>query len=121
MWLSDRSSRSPSRVSSPRRIALLGALLAAATACQGPDGSGRVVAHFTTLECKGGDAADLAGYGFDAQYLATDRFSGTLLISILKYRVNIEETDGLVIRLSLKRLLAQKALTVDPNGRIVRA
>jgi hypothetical protein len=103
MLLSDRSSR-------PKKFELLLLFVVASSGCSEPDGVGLVRASFSKNECKPGTERNLEGYEFDAGYLATERFSGVLQVIIQKHRVNVEETDGLVIRLSLQRLLDQGVL-----------
>jgi hypothetical protein len=81
-----------------------------------------VTAHFSKNECSAGNSADLQNYGFDAGYLATERFDGFLLITIQKYRSALEEADGLAIRLNLKRLMKLGIFVDDTNRhQIVRA
>jgi hypothetical protein len=114
MLLSDRSSR-------PKRFELLLILAAVSSAaCEGPPGVGVVRASFVKNECKAGTERDLDGYEYEANYLATERFSGILQIIVQKHKVDIEETDGLLIRVSLQRLLEQGVLIFD-REQIVRA
>jgi hypothetical protein len=53
--------------------------------------------------------------------MQTERFGGVLLIDIQRYRVSLEETDGLQIRLNLQELLSRGLLVVNANNQIVRA
>jgi hypothetical protein len=99
---------------SPLRSSAALALALLFTSCQSPDGSARVVAHFKTNQCGLGQTADnLMNYNFDAAYMQTERFGGAMIIGIQKYRVSIEETDGLQIRIDLVALLNRGLLTDD--------
>ncbi len=115
MSLSDRSLRI-------RSNAFLAAVAMFAGACNGPNGAGRVQAHFFKNECGPGDPQNLASYNFDAGFLATERFGSMLTIDIQRYKSELEESDGLSIRLDLKRLMKLGVLTTDPKAsQIVRA
>jgi hypothetical protein len=105
-----------------RRVLLASFPLALLAACDGPNGFGRVVARFTSDECPAGTKRGLTDYEFEADYLATERFGGALLIGIQKHRVNVEETDGLAILINLDACLDQGRLVIDRGrGQIVRA
>jgi hypothetical protein len=114
MWLSDRSSPAT-------KFELAFFCLATLAGCEGPAGSATVSATFFEDDhCKPGTARNLRHYQFDAGYLATERFGGVLAVIIQKHRVDVEETDGLVIRFSLEKLLDDGTVVVD-RDRIVRA
>lgn len=98
----------------------LAALAVASSACEGAAGTGVVRAAFKENNCKPGTDRDLANYEYRAQYLATERFSGILQIYIQKYRVDVEETDSLVIRFSVDELLRDGTLAIK-DEQIVRA
>jgi hypothetical protein len=77
-------------------------------------GNATVTAEFDELECRiGKERGALDGYAFDADYMATERFAGTLLIQIQKHKVNVEETDGMVLRLQLDQLLDVGIIRAD--------
>jgi hypothetical protein len=79
-----------------------------------------VSAEFDKLECQLGDEeSGLEDYRFDADYMSTERFSGILLIMIQRHRVNVEETDGLVVRLSLSALLDAGLLVLDRSRELI--
>lgn len=102
-----------------RRLGL--AVLLVGLGCGAPEGKGVVRGHFSSNECKPGTPRVLEGFAFEAGYLATERFGGVLLIILQKHRVDVEETDGLVIRVRLDALLRTGALIVDEGrGQIVR-
>jgi hypothetical protein len=91
-------------------------------ACNGPNGAGRVQAHFFKNECGPGDPKDLANYSFDAGWLATERYGAMLVIQIQQYKAELEESDGLSIRLDLKRMMTLGIFATDPRtSQIVRA
>lgn len=77
-------------------------------------------AQFLRNECKRGTERELADYSFEAEYLATERFSGILQIMIQKHRVDLEEGDALVIRFLIQQYLDEGVLVIDRN-QIVRA
>ena len=71
-------------------------------------------AQFDEPECQIDKRKEsLEDYSFNAGYMSTERFAGILLIMIQKHRVNVEETDGLVIRMSLEKLLEEGRLLLD--------
>jgi hypothetical protein len=76
-------------------------------------GTGIVRAQFLENNCKPGTDRDLENFEYSADYLATERFSGILQIYIQKYRVDIEETDGLLIRFSIDTLIEGGILKID--------
>jgi hypothetical protein len=88
--------------------------------CEGAAGRATVSARFERAECKRGVERPLENYSFDADYLATERFVGILHVIIQKHRVDVEETDGLVIRFSIQKMLESGVLIFD-RGQIVRA
>jgi hypothetical protein len=77
---------------------LLGALLLGA--CQSPEnGTGRVDATLRVAECRpSGDLAE-DGYGWEASRLNTKRFHDTLTVVVQEFAVDLEETDGLLLRI----------------------
>lgn len=80
-------------------------------------------AAFDEPECQiGKERSTLDDYGFDADFMATERFGGILIILIQKYAVKVEETDSLVMRVNLDHLLELGLLVEDPaQEQIVRA
>lgn len=118
MSLSDRSSL-PTR-SFEHALALLVAPLALLTlSCEETAGSGAVNAHFLRDQCESGFNQPFADYSFEAGYLATERFSGILEIIIQEHKVDVEESDGLVIRFSLDQQIEQDHLVYD-RDQIIR-
>ncbi|MCK6544410.1 hypothetical protein L6R52_00940 [Myxococcota bacterium] len=95
------------------RAVSLAALCAVTVGCDGPNGAGVVRAWLDVGDCRGTDAAGRDDFGFDAGYLATERYSGVLLIQIQEHAAEVEETDGLTIRLDLRPLLADGRIVVD--------
>ncbi|MBI2377737.1 MAG: hypothetical protein HYV07_27290 [Deltaproteobacteria bacterium] len=74
-------------------------VLLLSSACgRGGEGSGFVRGEFEIPRCRTSGDRVRAAYDFEAGRLSTDRFDDVLLISISKYGVELEETDGLVIR-----------------------
>lgn len=79
-----------------------------------PNGDGQVSANFDPAECPPGtENSELRDYGWDAQYLATERYFQALIINIQKYRVDIFETDSLGIRLDIEGLESAGLITRD--------
>ena len=69
-------------------------------ACSSPEnGEGFVEGRFSVEECRPSGNFDKQDFRFDAGYLGTMRFLNTLTLSILEYAIELEETDGLLIRL----------------------
>ena len=85
-------------------------------------GTASVSAQFDLPECQPNNEHDsLEDYSFNAGYMATERFAGTLLMMIQKHRVNVEETDALVVRMNLDDLLESGRLSIDSvNEQYVR-
>jgi hypothetical protein len=80
----------------------------------GKSGTATVSAEFDVLECQPGDEeSGLEDYRFVAGYMSTERYAGILLVMIQRHRVNVEETDGVVIRMKLDDLLEQGLLHID--------
>lgn len=104
-----------------RRLLLL--VLPLAVACSGNNGTGFVQARFSTPECPPGDRDEsLELYRFDDPWMATERYSGILIIMVQEFRVRVEETDGLAVRLQLQDLLDTGELIIDRDrGQIVRS
>jgi hypothetical protein len=69
-------------------------------ACSSADnGEGFVEGRFRVAECRpSGDFVE-QDFRYDAGFLGTMRFLNTLTLSILHHAVELEETDGLLIRL----------------------
>lgn len=103
---------------------LVGALCLAAvgSACSGPNGFAHIEGELALDGCVQEKPRTFGPYGFDAGYLATERFAGVLLIYMQKYPSEIEETDGLTVRVDLDDLM-DRGLLVRDQGRaqIVRA
>ncbi len=91
--------------------------------CGGPQGSGQVEVNFFEGSCLSDDPdPEPSVVRFDASYLATQRFAGILVIQVQEFRVNLEETDGLLIRLNIDHLLEEGQLVVDERrSHIVRS
>lgn len=103
--------RSERRASLGARVVFAAGLCLAG--CEGSNGIGHVEAHLLPNECSPERSTVLDPYAYDAAYLATERFGSTLLIDIQKYRVDVEEGDGLVIRLDLGELIVRGDLILD--------
>lgn len=105
------------------RVRWTAALVAVALAgCDGLQGGGAVSANFFVEECPPDDELDLNPYGFDAAWLATERFSGVLIIQIQEYRVRIEESDSVAVRVEMAKMIDAGLLEIDEaNDRIVLA
>ena len=68
--------------------------------CSSPEnGQGFVDGRFAIAECRPSGDFDEQDYRFDAGFLGTRRFKDTLTLSILEYAVELEETDGLLVRI----------------------
>jgi hypothetical protein len=100
-------------------------LLAAAAflACDRPNGSGLVEGVFGVRGCRPSGDRPVESYRFNAGALSTDRFNQELEISIQEHMVRLEETDGVLIRITdINPLLAQTARPIvlpinrDPYG-----
>lgn len=101
---------------------LVAALSLALLSCGGVDGSAVVRGRLEINDCRASMPEAPSELAFEAGYLSTERYSSSLLISIQQYAVEVEETDGLVIRFPLGVLLESGALVVDPaRSQIVRA
>jgi len=69
-------------------------------ACSGPDnGQGFVEGRFQIAECRPSGNFEKQDFRYDADHLGTMRFHDTLTLGILRHAVELEETDGLLIRL----------------------
>ena len=80
------------------RTSWLAVVLAAA--CGGPsNGTGSVEGRFFVEDCRPSGDFELGAYSYDARQLATKRFENTLQIHILEHAVDLEESDGLTIRI----------------------
>lgn len=85
-------------------VSALLAVLALAAGCS-PNGDGRVDADFSVPECPPGSTlSDLEDYGWDAGYLATERYYDDLIVQVQQYNVDITETDSVSFRLELDGL-----------------
>ena len=68
--------------------------------CASPDnGEGLVEGRFSVEECRPSGNFKEQDFRFKARSLGTNRFLDTLTLSILENAVELEETDGLLIRL----------------------
>ncbi|MBI4820452.1 MAG: hypothetical protein HY791_29565 [Deltaproteobacteria bacterium] len=77
----------------------LATALAGLIACgRGGAGTGSVQGELEILRCRASETFGPEAYGFDAGRLSTDRFDDVLLIVIAEHGVELEETDGLLIR-----------------------
>ena len=95
---------------------LPGLSIFALIACSSPDnGRGLVEGEFSVEECRPSGDFARQNYRFNAGHLGTKRFINTLTLSILKYAVELEETDGLQIRLG--DLDALRAIETRPFSR----
>jgi hypothetical protein len=100
------------RSSLPASELLLSLLLAGCGL--GKSGTATVEAQFDMPECQiDKKVSSLEDYRFDARYMSTERFAGILLVMIQRHRVNVEETDGVVIRLSIDDLMESQQLALD--------
>ena len=91
-------------------------LSAAMSACVHDfEGEGRV-----DLQVDGEGCPGRGGFGFDADYIATERFEGVLFIQIFEYRLLREETNGLAIRLDLNAMADTGALQRDTGSDFLR-
>ena len=102
---------------SGRHIILIAAL---SVGCGTLDGTGSVAATFFVDDCPPGTERDLSNYSFDAGWLATERYSGVLIIQVQEYRVRIEETDSAAVRLDLRRLLDEGTLIANDDTEEIR-
>lgn len=94
----------------------LGALL---VGCETPDGEATVRAHLDVGDCRGTAEAGRDDFVFEGGYLATERYSGVLLIQLQEHAAEVEETDGLTIRLDLRPLLEDGRLVVDTQRDLI--
>ena len=100
---------SASRLASAAALALAGVL----AACD-PNGSGRVDATFSPVQCPPGTTNDaLEDYGWDAGYFATTRFYDVLILYVQQYRAERNESDSVGIRLELDDLVRAGQLVSD--------
>ena len=84
--------------------------LVIAAGCSSPEnGQGFVEGRFAIRECRPSGDFEEQSYRFDAGFLGTRRFKDTLTLSILKFAVELEETDGLLVRIDeLSKLRAEQ-------------
>lgn len=109
-----RSGPSWRRATEP--LALLAAL-GLASACYPRASSGEVQADFTVDDCPPGDDNDgLEDYGFEPGFFGVTRFYDDVTIELFEYRVLVEETDGLSIRLRLGDLVEAGQIAEDGDS-----
>ena len=71
-----------------------------AVGCSSPEnGEGFVEGSFAITECRPSGDFEKQDYRFDAGFLGTRRFKDTLTLNILEYAIELEETDGLLVRI----------------------
>ncbi len=101
-----------------RVVASLASL--ALVGCSGLTGGGSVSADFFVDDCPPGTDRNLDDYGYEADWLATERYAGVVIIQIMEYRVRIEETDSVAVRVGLDELIEAGTLQyADGETRIV--
>lgn len=77
-----------------------------------------MAADFSVTDCPPGDNNDgLKNYRFDAGFLGIARFMDDITIQLFEYKVLVEETDGLSIRLRLTDLVDQGILVAAPGAK----
>lgn len=114
------------RASVMRAQGRAGAALALAlllAGCSRAIGTGEVRADFLVQDCPPGEVnGGLEDYHYDAGFLGTARFQGSVTLQIFKHRSLPEETDGLAVRLDLNALQQSGVLVLDQSaGRLVLA
>lgn len=82
-----------------RSSAALALLVLASCARTTGQGTGTVEGEFAVKECRRSGDRALAPYSFVAGKLGTQRFETSLTILVQEYEVDLEETDGLAIRI----------------------
>lgn len=102
-----------------RWSASVGLVLVAAAGCGvAPNGSGRVDARLKVDECRpSGDFT--GGYRYEADRLDTQRFEDTLTILVLDYSVDIEQGDGLFIRIDDVKTIGDPMTEPRPFSRSI--
>lgn len=95
-----------------RRAAALAVLLVGCGATT--DGLGVVEGDFTVVGCTAGEDRAFPAYRFDAQHVVTKRFDDHLEIVLLRYPVDLEETDGMVVQLDGVTAVRAAAARVAP-------
>jgi len=76
-----------------------------------------VRADFTVTDCPPGDENDdLAGYGFEPGFFGVTRFDEDIAIQLWEHRGQLEETDGVSIKLRLSDLVAAGQLVEDGDS-----
>lgn len=78
------------------------------------DGLGLVEGDFTVVGCTAGEDRVFPAYRFEAQHVVTKRFDDHLEIVLLRYPVDLEETDGLVVQLDGVAALREAQARVAP-------
>ncbi len=85
-------------------LAVATALVGAALGCGSTgEGYGRVEGRFTVPGCTSGETTRFEPFAFTAQHVVTKRLVDHLEIVLLRYPVDLEETDGLVLQLESVR------------------
>ena len=85
---------------SPVKRLVLIACSIVAVGCSSPEnGEGFVEGRFAISECRPTGDFEKQDYRFDAGFLGTRRFKDTLTLNILEYAIELEETDGLLVRI----------------------
>ncbi|MEQ8564996.1 MAG: hypothetical protein RMA76_08825 [Deltaproteobacteria bacterium] len=98
--------------SAAMRVGVIGSVVLLA-GCSGLNGGGSVSAEFFVEDCPPGTDKQIEDYGYDAAWLATERYSGVVIVQVQEYRVRIEETDSVAVRIGMDDLIESGDLVVD--------
>lgn len=95
-----------------------GLLFLACSGCSGLTGGGSVEATFFVEDCPPGTERNLDDYGYEADWLATERYAGVVIVQVMEYRVRIEETDSVAVRIAVDDLIESGDLELK-DARVV--